>query len=185
MRCYHGTSADHLESIMRDGLIGCGSEKLWSCSEESIYCYTKRSISECGYDDEEDSTHDSLMRITLDSASVALALAKNCRPIVVVFEAEEDELEVDTSCPKMEFASCFNGNVPVERIREIYIGQDFSLVKGFMIASYMRFDLFNTHRFSEQELAVGKALSKIDFCYYELFEDVNWEKCYDSSKRNC
>ena len=39
MLCYHGTSADNLQSIKKHGL-SCYKEKIWTASQDAVYCWT-------------------------------------------------------------------------------------------------------------------------------------------------
>lgn len=171
-RCFHGTTADNLASILSHGLLACPGNRIWNCSENAVYCWNPNALVEAGECDEEYSQETAFQR-AFDSAQCALGQAKDCRAVVIEFEVESDQLEQDQSCENMDTARCYFGDIPLSSIRKISISNDLSLLRGYFLA------LMADRNYSNIELSDME--SRIAKCMAEAFypEDVEemtvWE----------
>ena len=176
MLVYHGTSADNLKSIKRDGLL-ISTDKIWTPSLDQIYFWTDRCLDiECP-DWKEDGIDPKayLRKQAADSAMCAAAKSKDCRLAVIVCDIPEDEILVDNSCPNMEGASCIDRNILPNEIVDIWVSNDLSLLRGYFISLMMERDL-NAIEFSPMEMEIGKIFTKAQF-YSETLDDIiTWRK---------
>lgn len=136
---YHGSTADHLADILKNGLRA--GKKNWKVSEDdSVYFWSPKALAEANredYDSEPRHFHDNAFQRASDSAMFAVATAKDCRRIVVAVELEDVEVSADFSCDNMQGAvSTWNedGLVPASKIRAIWIdGNDLSILRGYFL----------------------------------------------------
>jgi hypothetical protein len=183
MRCYHGTNIDNLPSILANGLK-TDRNKIWTCSEEAVYCYSKNYLQDLednygeGFDPETSNIedyHDDFMRATFDSASTTFAKAKQCVAVVVVFNVPEEELEDDNSCPNMDLANCIYRDIRLEEIEAIYISNDLTMLKGYYMALMVNRPMFNFWP-NAFESAIIKVFKNAEI-YPENIEDMlEWEQ---------
>ena len=103
--CLHATSADNLESILKDGLK-TDKDKLWSVSEDGVYFYhLDRYRRANGYIDEDDETvYNAMLNDSQTQSTVALSKAKDCRIVIVEVDLPDDVVEDDNSCENMDEA---------------------------------------------------------------------------------
>lgn len=177
MLCYHGTTADNLESILKNGLI-CESNKLWTVSHDAVYCYSANLLTELKHEydngDEIEDYHEQFLERAFDSASCGLAKAKDCRAVVVVFEVDESELEDDDSCPNMDVANCVRRSIKPEEIKEIYVSSDLAALKGYFLALMNNMPLFNYYpNYMEQKLI--KIFQKSEIYPEDIQDILEWE----------
>jgi hypothetical protein len=176
MLVYHGTSADNLKSIKRDGLV-ISTDKIWTASLEQVYFWTDRYLDMEYPDWREDGIDpkEQLRKQATDSAMCAAAKSKDCRLIVVVCDIPEDEILVDNSCPNMEGASCIDRNILPNEIVDIWVSNDLSLLRGYFIALMMEREL-NAIEFSPLEMEIGKIFTKAQL-YSDTIDDIiTWKK---------
>lgn len=177
MLCYHGTSADNLNNIRKYGLKS-DREKLWTVSHDAVYCWSKNLIKEECLDLVNDSNecHSRLFRAAYDSAFAALSKAKDCRAIIVIFEVDENELESDDSCgAMMQHANCIRRDIKPDEIKEIWVSNDLSLIRGYFIGLMLGRVLSNVE-FSHFEHKIGEVFEQSEICFYDDFQDVmQWE----------
>jgi hypothetical protein len=176
MLVYHGTSADNLKSIKRDGLV-ISTDKIWTASLEQVYFWTDRYLDMEYPDWKEDGINPSeyLRKQAADSAMCAAAKAKDCRLVVVVCDIPEDEILVDNSCPNMEGASCIDRSILPSEIVEIWVSNDLGLLRGYFIALMMEREL-NAIEFSPLEMEIGKIFTKAQL-YSDTIDDIiTWRK---------
>lgn len=176
MLVYHGTSADNLNSIKRDGLL-ISTDKIWTASLEQIYFWTDRYL-DMEYPDWRDdgiNPEEYLRKQAADSAMCAAAKSKDCRLIVVVCDIPEDEILVDNSCPNMEGASCIDRSILPNEIVEIWVSNDLGLLRGYFIALMMEREL-NAIEFSPLEMEIGKVFAKAEFDSETIDDIITWRK---------
>ena len=172
MIVYHGTNADNLQSIIDNGLLSCPPNRIWTVSEDAVYFYGEAYLlSEYGEDYlENGSRQDILVRVAAEQAMTTLGKAKDCRICVVEFQVDDDDIEVDQSCPNMEFASCVPYDVPPNKIKRIFVSQDLSLIRGYFIGMMAERDL-SALEFSDFEIEVGRRMRNLEFYLEEM---VTW-----------
>lgn len=153
---YHGTSADNLESILKNGLL-CSSEKIWECSNDEIYAWNPEYFSkeECSEDG-----HEGAFRNASESAQIACSFAKDCRIVVVKFSLE-DKTEEDYSCEgnKLPGAVCIQRDVALEEIDEIQISNNLSAFKPFFLSLIIKNKYYLKDKISEVELLIAELLT--------------------------
>lgn len=183
MLCYHGTNIDNLPSILANGLK-VNKDKVWTCSEEAIYCYSKNMFNDLldnsGADVDMDNVtiedfHDYFMRAAFDSASCTFPKSKQCVAVVVVFDVPEDEIIDDKSCPFMDEANCVYRDIQPEEIKAIYISNDLTMLKGYYMALMFERPLYNfwPTAFEREIIKVFKNAE----IYPENIEDMlEWEE---------
>lgn len=182
MLCYHGTSADNLESILKFGLE-IDSPKIWKPSLKEIYCWSKNYIEgELRYDEDdgpydEADYKDRMISAAFDSAFVALSKAKDCRAIVVIFNVNESELNDDSSCENMEHANSVGRNIKPHEIVEVLVSNDLGLLRGYFVGLTMNRELAMVN-YSAIESRIGQMFHKCEF-YPEDIEDIlRWDTVY-------
>lgn len=169
---FHGTSADNLDSILENGLI-IDSEKLWEPSEEGIYFWSPDLFVEMG-ETEEEYKNDYVFERVNDSAQCALALAKDCRAVIIEAELDDSEVFADKSCPNMEGAVVCYRNIKKEEIKSIKITNDLSLLKGYFISLMAGHNLF-IQNFSVLEKKIGKVFKDSTIYLEDINSLMDWE----------
>jgi hypothetical protein len=170
---FHGTSADNLESILKNGLV-CDSEKIWSPSEEGVYFWSPDKLVEMG-ETEEDYKENYAFERAKESAQCALAKAKDCRAVVFEVELDDSEIENDTSCPNMEGAVVIYSNIPLNKIKSIKITNDLSLFKGYFIGLMLN-NYLSSIDFNEIETKIGEFFYKSVIDLDIIDEIIKWEE---------
>ena len=168
MLAMHGTTADNLENILKNGLL-CDREKIWSVSTDAVFCWSKNYITANDFEEEE--IYDALKEQALSSATVGLAKAKDCRAVIIVFNIDDSELEDDDSCPHMDDANCINRNINPSEFVEVLVSEDLSLARGAFIAGLLHRELIN-FEFSSIEYKIGRLFWESNISWYEIIEDL-------------
>jgi len=169
---YHGTSADNLKSILKEGLLANRDGAIWNCAGDMVYLWSPDELvksREC----EEEYKNDNGFQRAFESAQCALAKAKDCRAIVIKILLDEitDEVEPDQSCDYMSGAVCVS-HVPLDKIKSIQITNDLSLFRGYFIGTMANRDLCNL-TFSEVEIKIGQKI--VESIYLEdIYDAVTW-----------
>lgn len=170
MLCFHGTSVDNLDSILKNGILAT-SKKIWNVSCEEVYFRTIEYSNLIGDTDNED--HDELLnnvlRQAFESATLSMIRSKDCRAAVLVFDIDESEMEQDNSCEGMYGCYCVARDIKPEEIKGYYISQDFSLLKGAFINWY-RTNTFCNLQFTNIEKDIAKL-----YCNYCADVELEWE----------
>ena len=172
--CYHGTSAENLPSILKDGLKA-SADKIWNVSEDAVYCYSKNyADTELGIEIEEMSDNeDAFLRQAADNASCAIVNArKDCRIAVIKFMVEESELETDYSCPNMEIANCIRRDIKPEEIVETYISADLSSYRLLLACNLVHCSYFDKTKLSDVEVEIAKKMSDSSEIFWDRFEEI-------------
>jgi hypothetical protein len=157
MLCVYGTSADNLPSILANG-IRCDADKIWGWSVDGIRVWGK------------DSVREGMIGQAFDSASCALAKAKDCRAVIVFFELD-DEQENGSSRYGIQKVNCVGRDIKPDEIKEILISNDLSVIRGYFICLAM----YRTQlEFDKFEQMAAKAFENSDL--YEYLNDmIEWE----------
>jgi hypothetical protein len=166
---FHGTTADNLKAILRDG-FSPDTDKIWTVSENGVYFWSPDKLAEMGEcSEDEDDKRECGKRFAFDSATCGLAKAKDCRAVVFEVELDPEDLSEDTSCDNMEGAFVHYGHVSPDRIKAVWITEDMSLIRGYYIALMMERDM-NNLEFSAVEKMVGKAFQKAEIYVEDMFQ---------------
>lgn len=179
---YHGTTADNLHSILREGLKSDKS-KVWTCSHDAVYCWSKNHLKDLqdngGCDDGERETvedwHEEFLQQAFDSASVNLGRADDCRAVVVVFEVDDCELCDDDSCPNMELANCVYRDIEIEEIKAVYVSNELGLLKGYFLALMLDRPLFNYYP-TNIERKIADCLKHAEIYNEDIQDLLEWEQ---------
>ncbi len=169
---YHGTSADNLPSILKNGL-SCSEIKLWSCSNDETYLWSVDKVMEAEDLEDEDEAQNYAFRFANESAQCACVYSNDCRLVVLKIELEEKEVYPDRSCENMEGRGCvcIDRNILPSEIVEIKVSNDLSLLKGYFISLMLTNDYFNLDDLTPLQLKIAKALQGAEL-YPEDVEDV-------------
>lgn len=175
---YHGTSADNLQDILKNGLR-CDTDKSWSCSQDGIYLWDVEELAIAnGRDLIEDADYieDEAFRQAGESGQIACSKATDCRIVVLKVELDENELNEDTSCENMEGsgAKVLYRDVKLSEIKEIKVSCDLSLLKGYFIAILFERD-YNNVEFSKIEIAVAEAFKKSEIYPDDIDDLITYE----------
>lgn len=172
---YHGTSADNLKSILRDGLV-CNNDKIWTVSEDGIYLWDAIKCGEANDIETNEEMQSEGFRMAFESAQIACAIAKDCRCIVLKIELNENDVETDYSSENMEGrgAVVTFKDIPLKAIKEIKISNDLNLLKGYFIAMLMNNE-FSGVEFNKLETRIGQAFKNAEIYPEDIEDIVEWE----------
>ena len=175
---YHGTSADNLPSILKNGL-SINESKLWSCSEDGIYLWDSIALAEAnGRDLEEDAEYieSEAFRMARESGEIACSTAKDCRIVVIKVELDESELSQDTSCENMEGSGAvvIYRDITLEEIVEIQVSNDMSMLKGYFINLIIDRDYCNVD-FDRIERKIAECFKKAEIYPDDIDDMVEFE----------
>jgi len=184
---YHGTSADNLESILKNGL-SINEDKLWTCSEDAVYLWDTLALAEANgrdLEDDADYIEDETFRAARESGEIACAIAKDCRVVVVKVEIDETELSEDNSCENMagSGAVVLYRNIPLSEIIEIHVSNDLSLIKGYFINLLIGRDYCNVD-FNKMEIRVAECFKKAEIYPEDIDDLIEFEKIQTPSLIN-
>lgn len=162
---YHGTSADNLPGILKDG-FNPYQDKIWSPSENGSYFWCPDSLAAADGEEgeEEDYKQGRARERAYESAQMALAVGKSGKCVVFAVEMDDENMESDESCPNMDGAVVSFENIKPEQIKEVWISPDLSMLKGYFVAIAMNHDFF-CGEFTETEKQIGKIFSKAEFYF--------------------
>lgn len=169
--CLHGTSADNLPSILKDGLTKY-NDKLWTVSEHGVYFFhlEKYKVAN-GYEDEdEEDLYQRMLNDTVDQAMFALGKAKDCRAIVIEVDLDEDEIQDDLSCEGMDTAVVSFSDIPPDRFKKVWVSNDLSLFKGYFLGMNNR--PISNVELSELELRVAECFDNHHFDQDEIVTNL-------------
>jgi hypothetical protein len=161
---FHGTSADHLPAILKQGLRP-DCDKVWNPSCNEVYLWSPDKLTESG-DTEAEYANDYAREQAYSSAQMALTLAKSGQCIVLEVELDDSLVEDDTSCANMTGAVATLEPIKPRQIRRVWISPDLSLLRGYFIAQAMRMPEFPSFRFSDTEKQIAEAIGNAEI-YFE------------------
>lgn len=164
MIVYHGTIADNLKSILKNGLLCSKGGRNWTVSGYALYFWSPRRLEERGEADEGEGEKRA-KEYASQSAEFGLAKARNCRRIILELEIPDDDLLDDSSCPGMTGAVCTTRDVHPSEIRKIWIDKDdLSSFKLYFLAARSDRDIAVPLELSHLEkLMVKMARGETDF----------------------
>ncbi len=174
MRLFHGTTADALPSILRDGFSRDNGGENWTVSGDYVYFWSPKELVESGECEDESSLECAHGR-AFDSAQFGLGFAKDCRAVVFEVELPEGGLEQDTSCPNMAGAVRVAYNVPPSAIVSINVSDDLSLLKGFFLSFTLNRQL-SARELSPIEAKIAEKMSGAEFYPEDIEEIANFHK---------
>lgn len=165
----HGTSADNLKSIKKNGLQISNSGQNWNCSEDYIFVWHTADMSAWLNEDSSKEEHwQAAMARAGESANFALIQQhKNCRRIIVVLDIEEERLLPDDSAEHMDGAYMIAEDVAPEHIIAIYRDNE-SLLPA--LPYFLSFD----HPLL-MEYATNSNLSRLEEVMQNTVQDKNYE----------
>lgn len=159
---FHGTSADNLPHILREGLrTDC--EKIWAPSRNEIYLWSPAELTRAG-ECEEGWQNDCARERAYDSAQCALAKAKDCRAVILEIEIDSDLTAEDDSCEDMTGAVCCSVPIDPKQIKRIWISEDLSLLRGHFVCAMLNNGL-SALRFAAIELQIAKLFASGEFYF--------------------
>lgn len=168
---FHGTSADNLESILKDGLK-CDTDKVWTCSCDEVYLWDIEAVAKEFDIEDEDYKIERARQMAIESAQIACASAKDCRCVVLKIELDDSEIMPDTSCENMKGsgAVCIQRDITLNEIVGVEVSNDLSLIKGYFMTLIMDRDYSNLE-LSKMEMKIAEAFKKAEI-YPEDIDDI-------------
>lgn len=194
MKLFHGTTYNRYLEIIEAGFVGADCyQQVWNVSEtETTYFWTEKFlINERDLDDIEGNIQDLIeeagKHYAGESAEFALGSEKtNLRRVVLMFESEDldpEHLEPDWSCENMDHCMQFNGKIPVDKIKKIWIDSEpldlFAMFFIGMVVSrnddngYIRGELGENEKLSSVILEASTLFFKA--LQMEWLEDISWK----------
>lgn len=153
-----------------------------------IYFWGQRFIDEEGLEDS-CNPEGYQLRQAMESSVFSLALAKDCRPIIVIFEIDDHEEGEDLSCEHMEAASTISRNIPPEEIVKILVGPDLGLYRGLFIGTMLARNEINEghnaqvmHELSDMEIRIGEQMRSIEIWPFEDIDPEDFDVVVTKSK---
>lgn len=173
---YHGTSADNLESILKDGLK-CRTPKLWHCSGYEIYLWDIEGVAKADDIDDDEQKIEWVRRAAIDSAHCAIIQAKDCRCVIIKVELDENEVYADTSCENMEGrgAVCIDRDILPHEIIGVEVSNDLSLLKGYFMA-LMLDNEYSNMELSPMEIKIAEAFKKAEIYPEDIDEMMEFQE---------
>lgn len=173
MLYYHGTSFENLNDILTDGFNPDASRKIWTCSNSGVYFWDAKKLAREEYeldDCSEEYIRDLGKRRAFESAHIAMLHYKSSKCVVFEVEIDGGDVEDDYSCQNMDGAIVVAKAIPPSAIRNIWISDDMSLVRGYFLNIALQNPLFNKCGISKLELKIAKSFEKSEI-YPEDIED--------------
>lgn len=127
MKLYHGTSADNLKAILKDGFNGMRGNQIWKVSAGLNYFWNPADMvgSECETQEEAESR---TQQYAKESAECGLAKAKDCRRVVFEIEITQKQFKSlfseDNSCKNMDFAVMATETISAKFITRYWIDEN-------------------------------------------------------------
>lgn len=166
---YHGTSADHLQSIMKEGLQPVpGIQRIWSGSlPNHVYLW------------DDSKTEFGARESAIDSGSCAIVLAKDPRIIVIKVEAPIDMFFDDTSGENMAGQGAVaTWDVPFRYITQIEISENLACLVASLTKSCMRNPSFRGYLLSDIQKVAAEATEHV----FMFDHDIKFETYYVKDK---
>lgn len=159
---YHGTSADNLPDIKKNGLK-IYTNKIWSCSGNSIYLWSPDKLKEFNEVDNMGDAHVLATQLATESAQIACVKSKKCQAVVLKILIDEEHISLDTSCEYMEHsgAVCVDRDIRLNEIVEIMVSNDLSLLRGIFM-SYIIGREYSNIELSEIEIKIAESMKSVD-----------------------
>lgn len=175
---YHGTSADNLQSILKNGITE-GDSKLWNCSESAVYLWDSIRLAKANdrdLEEDADCIEQEAFTMANESAQIACSRAKDCRLLVLKILIDDSEVQEDYSCENMEGSGAvvlYRDVLPSE-IVEIKVSNDLSLLRGYFINLIIDRN-YNNIEFNQIETSVASAFKKAEFYPEDLEYIIEWD----------
>lgn len=173
---YHGTTADNLQEILKNG-IKCDSNKIWTCSSDEIYLWGVNELAKFEGMENDDLEYKENMAFcrASESAQIACCKAKDCRLLVFKIELPIAEVTYDDSCPNMRRSGAMTicRDIHPEEIVAIKISNELSLIRGYFMGIVMDMEYFGmTFTFSEEKIA--RAFKKAELYPEDIEYMIEW-----------
>lgn len=180
---YHGTSADNLASILKNGLTISSGGQLWNCAEGALFFWSPSELVEAG-EAEEDQAIDRAKSEAISSAQFSLAIAKDCRIVVVTAEIDLRDIEADDSCPNMagSGAVCVRRDIGPKEIKSIEVSGDLSLLRAYFLAMALDRE-YSAVQMSDMEEKIARAMQKAEIYPEDVDEMIVMQPVEISTRR--
>lgn len=174
---YHGTTADHLEDILQNG-ISPFTDKVWSCSMNEVYLWGVKELAKANdqLSDKKEYQEDAAFIMASESGQCSLAGAKDCRIVVIKIRLSPDEIENDFSCQNMENSGAvtINRTILPHEFEEVRVSNDLSLVKAYFISLIIDMDHCGLE-FTALEEKIARGFKKAELYPEDIEEMIEWE----------
>lgn len=172
---YHGTAADHLESIREDGFCGMMGPQLWNCSAGLNYFWCPEDLNE----DSEAAEFEAL-DLAKNNAEISLIRAKDCRRLIFKLAVPRDYFnewfQKDNSCQNMDGAVLSTQPIPFHFVTNIWRDmEDLSFSRPYFAAAIINNEL-SALEFTITEQRIIKSIIESGDFFTEELRDLEMEK---------
>lgn len=172
---YHGTSADNLPSILKNGILP-DQDSNWQDSEPRtvyLWCPERYAAAESNEGADVEEKHRVAFIRAAESAEFGLARAKDCRRVVLTVALDPESISDDTSSENMHGAVAHYGAIPPHSIVGIHADKDsLDLFRGYFIGGVMARENSAAREWTNIESAIGKIFINSEMGM-ELFEKLD------------
>lgn len=171
---FHGTCLKNAKSILENGFDGNEGEQIWNVSGGSNYFWSLKDLAKVNGETAKYAIYEA-SRMAQEAGETAL-IQNDCS-FIVVFQVKASEVnyEDDFSCENMGGAVVSHDSVPTSAIEKIWISEDLSCFKPFMLATTKR---CNNYLRNEPEVspALNAAAEAIKDVYFDYSEHIEMEE---------
>jgi len=170
---FHGTCLKNAQAILENGFDGNEGEQIWNVSAGYNYFWSLKDVAKSN--GEEAKYSDNLCIEYAKDAAENSVIQNNCSHLVIFqVKASAVNYEPDDSCENMHGAVVSREPIPASAIEKIWLSNDVTYFKPFMLANTMSWD---SHMRNEPEVPQGLrdaaeaiSKSKVEFYYGEHIE---------------
>lgn len=179
---FHGTCLKNAKAILEHGFDGSEGEQIWSVSGGGNYFWSLKDLARAETESARDAVDSACNRAQY--AGETAVLQNDCSHIVIFqVRASGVNYEPDCSCPNMDGAVVTYDPVPAPEIEKIWISNDLSYFKPFMLAATLnwKMQLRNMPDVPEALERAAEAIRNCEFDYSEYIEmqEITWEQLAD------
>lgn len=162
---FHGTSADAVESILKNGILP-DQDSNWLDSEAGhVYMWCPRRLAESEGNEDgglEDKMGYAFQRAA-ENAEFSLAHAKDCRRVVLAIALPDGAVSDDTSSEHMYGAVCHGGKIPPSAIVSAHVdNESLEPMRWFFLASTIGHESAKQRDWTSLERKVATVLAKVE-----------------------
>lgn len=162
---FHGTCLSNAKSILENGFDGNEGEQIWNVSAGYNYFWSLKDVAKS--EKQEVKYTDSLCMQFAQDAAESAVVQNNCSHLVIFqVRASAVNYEPDDSCPNMSGAVVSREPIPASAIEKIWISNDVTYFKPFMLADSLGHPLRNYPELPQSLCDAAEAITKAKVEFY-------------------